>query len=769
MSESPDFGDEKSFGRRIRRVVFDPNAFDADSDGTVQDGTRFQRPAVNRPGTGQGYRSSRFTNYWGAAQRRPLDPDVEALLSGDDDDKPDMTSEERRRRMSEMGDGAELRLAKPIKVTVPNIDKRKWNDMITDVLTAFSDVSDMRMARDDRRRIFRLVSALRSVELSEDDDGLTLNAPGQIMKLISAELKKLAERSDIEIRHLQEVRDALKASRDANRDNKTAFVELEEKAIGRRFGSVGRRVRRFVRSARFDPRAIDADDDGTVQEGTQFERPAGPQNMADAVPSIRARSIRTVFAKGGFSATEVKEIDPAIVERHIAEIVDSVESKFGKVNTVGDAIDALNKAHPNVLKLPEYLRNDRSQMLEVQDRANIYGYLHVLDTYPQLKKHPIRIVPSPDEPQTGIKSQFSDDGRQQTHPQAAIEFSYANNIVFDPVAVSAMAADGIGLMDTVAAQAGVAIIRDPRNRNLSDKELLDKATFAESMLTTIHEGGHAANFAQAYDDVFGGLTDREIADKVRSRVDSQILIRNKAHRGATTFIEVEDLITQVRFLENQITQMRQQTANLSPEDEKIFVSLVTSNAFDSVRAIEGYRDRLNDRIDNVIAAFSSLGPKGDELRRQLQRGNNPYSLVEEFQDEFARAQDIIDDGVLRMTGVTAPGTPFLADVEAKDRRMLNSIGFGLAFNIMIADALRDDLTNREVSLVRNFAKDVSVYAGQKRFSYYNNANPFVPVELIAELRTALGYGKMPTNPAERQALEKLVTWLFGKAVWEGLS
>ena len=62
----------------------------------------------------------------------------------------------------------------------------------------------------------------------------------------------------------------------ASNIKKVVFSNDSEKAIGR--GKIGRRLERF------DPNAIDGDNDGTVQEGTSFERPAGPQNMPKVKP-----------------------------------------------------------------------------------------------------------------------------------------------------------------------------------------------------------------------------------------------------------------------------------------------------------------------------------------------------------------------------------------------------------------------------------------------------------------------------------------------------
>jgi hypothetical protein len=62
----------------------------------------------------------------------------------------------------------------------------------------------------------------------------------------------------------------------ASNIKKVVFSNDSEKAIGR--GKIGRRLERF------DPNAIDGDNDGMVQEGTAFERPAGPQNMPQIKP-----------------------------------------------------------------------------------------------------------------------------------------------------------------------------------------------------------------------------------------------------------------------------------------------------------------------------------------------------------------------------------------------------------------------------------------------------------------------------------------------------
>ncbi len=69
----------------------------------------------------------------------------------------------------------------------------------------------------------------------------------------------------------------------------TAMSAFSTKALGTRIGGGGGKGPRAARlaTARFDPNAIDGDEDGLVQEGTTFERPATPK--APSLPSGQVR------------------------------------------------------------------------------------------------------------------------------------------------------------------------------------------------------------------------------------------------------------------------------------------------------------------------------------------------------------------------------------------------------------------------------------------------------------------------------------------------
>ena len=66
------------------------------------------------------------------------------------------------------------------------------------------------------------------------------------------------------------------------------FRRVLNRMPGRGRPGLGKRGRRALLSARFDPNARDADNDGIVQEMTRFERPAGPRNIVQPLRSVNS-------------------------------------------------------------------------------------------------------------------------------------------------------------------------------------------------------------------------------------------------------------------------------------------------------------------------------------------------------------------------------------------------------------------------------------------------------------------------------------------------
>lgn len=125
--------------------------------------------------------------------------------------------------------------------------------------------------------------SLDELKSSISDPSLRVLGPVPVTMAVLDEFRSLAGQ--------QEVSASVKSAAYHDRINSAIDLRLSDgdlKALGLR--SIGRRARRAVRDASFDADAFDADGDGNLQDGTRFERPAGPARRAvDRVVSAADR------------------------------------------------------------------------------------------------------------------------------------------------------------------------------------------------------------------------------------------------------------------------------------------------------------------------------------------------------------------------------------------------------------------------------------------------------------------------------------------------
>lgn len=110
------------------------------------------------------------------------------------------------------------------------------------------------------------------------------------------------------------------------------FVDAVHNASKHFFGGGSKKALRSLRglTARFDPNAIDGDEDGLVQEGTPFERPATPRvpskpRMMDAKPTVNevAEGMRSSRAR---DTSRLFQMDRKQLEAEIDDAVDEAKS-----------------------------------------------------------------------------------------------------------------------------------------------------------------------------------------------------------------------------------------------------------------------------------------------------------------------------------------------------------------------------------------------------------------------------------------------------------
>jgi|GEM_PF-1938027 len=181
-----------------------------------------------------------------------------------------------------------------------------------------------------------------------------------------------------------------------------ALVESEqhEKALGRSLNRFGGRatagVRGFVRNARWDPDALDADGDGWVQEGTQFARritganvtkpnkPSPPEVNVEHYRALRSQQRRNYqnYLSGSISERLAKRKARFYIDR-MEKVDQMIESRFSdgkRIKTVGDMRKAFERAHPGFItgdSTAEYL-NSADPDEELKDTVREHGYMFLL-------------------------------------------------------------------------------------------------------------------------------------------------------------------------------------------------------------------------------------------------------------------------------------------------------------------------------------------------------------------------------------------------------
>jgi hypothetical protein len=280
-------------------------------------------------------------------------------------------------------------------------------------------------------------------------------------------------------------------------------------------------------SARFDPNAIDGDDDGKVQDGTRFERPALERAAAKIRQGISGR-----MSQGDSSVTpaltnapEVKEFDGLdydSITKIYEKITSDMRAKYGDLNTVDDALQALKKVFKKVTlrhfgQEQNYTdregRSNLSDTLSPSEQGAIYAILHTLQEAPHLKKRRAFIQMSLND------GNFSSDGStavmpridltdgSQKHPEFAVTINVPANI--NALAQFVLNDEG-NYIDGVSPQLSKVILKNASNvaDDEAQRQLYMGALVMMSMGVSTHEAVHALVMPQIADEMIAKLKKR---------------------------------------------------------------------------------------------------------------------------------------------------------------------------------------------------------------------------------------------------------------------
>lgn len=760
---------------RARRAVarFDPNAIDADADGIVQEGTPFRRPATLRTG-GSMVNSPRPSRQYNPhiakrprAQEQQEDDALDRIARAADELAARRANRTLQRDPYGQADRPTVPVTRgpqagsainpnesPVTVATSKLSMGQWTQAVDDFQDYFYENHQTIKPSSKQIALYKLAAAFNAVKVRRGEYGIEIVGPPSALERIRKGLKGL--RSDgVSISNLNEIRDVLKDSVKSD-----SFTELETKASMVRRTIGGKPVKRFVRSARFDPNAIDADGDGIIQEGTQFARPAGPKGsirrLATAPQRVAKMDVNEDYFKG------VKSVESKVVDKLESDINNFVESQFGKVETKSDLVAALKASHPNILESFEFLNSMQpNTKLNPSQKGLAYGYLYVLARDPKLKNFNIKFAKNKNPRaagSTGVSSQINDKGKKYDRPLITFMYTVPENQFSRRSQAIGRSMDNAGNQAVYARLKSYGPDKDP-------KEALAETDYLSNMLVAVHEGGHASNFASAYDQAFGGKSSDEVKamlDDIISDQGERLLGPAKSNMWvdnvSTVMNDVAGTKQRLLMVDNFI---QQQISSLSPQQRKIAYRnalkdpmIVQMMGFEFERRSELVQYIKN--LDEIESKFEPLflKDKYSSFLNKLKNGEHP---VEVMKSDYRLATEMIDEFLDLL------GPNYRKDMETKS---LNQSKYSIAFQLSLARNMMDGLTKDEISEAKSFFLKGSIYGGKDKHSYYSNSFIKVPVEGMAELETLGLLGALDkASPSEIAAIEKLWKWLYGDVSW----
>lgn len=382
---------------------------------------------------------------------------------------------------------------------------------------------------------------------------------------------------------------------------KSYLKEQKTKSLG---GSIGRNLDRF------DPNAIDGDDDGKVQDGTRFERPSISRRMPTSrriagkiSPSPIIKPENPLFKD---NIKSFDGFDPEQIKTRLKEAEDYVIKKFGQMKTVGDALNAFKTIFGKV-DLRDYgdaigQRADIDQDLSLSELYSVYGLLFTLDGVPALKKRKAIIEHDDDGQYLGINGSTQTLSKIREDRDDFKEYGLRIQVPFHfELIKTKLLEDSDGLYaDGVSTQIAKSIFRQAMEEQDENKkeQLINLAISAFSFSVSSHEAVHAIDVPNRFD---------RITDE----------IKRKNPNLKTEF----DVLKQLANSESSYDLL---------ELEMMQILLDNVNSGSTGKAIQ------------LAIQYETLGP--EKLAEQMEEHANALQQVlEDMRTELASLEQIFDD------------------------------------------------------------------------------------------------------------------------------
>lgn len=762
-------------GRGGRRFTlnqrFDPNARDADNDGIVQEMTRWERPAGPR-NVVQPLRSP--SSGGGADDSEDLDALLENL----------QRNRERTRgrfRLTAPDDDFDPdKLPEPTKPLVPG--KRNRPTRLIDPSKPVS-VDNVR-----NPKILPIVpgkpmgAEIRG--LSRADWNAFVDEFEEYYQRTMEELKP----KDKKVRDLFGLRDSLKKIRVKDSDD---GIELD----GRDWYYA-----RIIKTLK-----------QIHQEGTDFENGKKIVKALEAELKRQGTSSAEIdlnqylriinLPDKPFEKVQDTKRDAKKVSSELNNLEKKVERAFGKIKTKQDALSAFNRAHPNISKHFDFLWRQTGD-LSPSEYGLVLGYLNMFLEIPELKNYEFSFKKE-NNPLAGGSASIqipwdAKNSRPYAKPMMVIRYRTDQTLLSKAELNQLKNAPGYRANDTIAKQASISYIKNNPD-GLNDDELLARAIQIHEAKIAQHEATHISHYVKAVADAFPktGTDGKAMMDAVRANLASEGkegVVSNYIVGLAVNLVDTKK--KRVQVAEDLLKEFDKQFANLKiliqaqqggrrlrPDEErdlenKIVMALVSDG-----------QGGLNQsgQIWNQNLPFFAFGAPDTLTRANLLAGRDYAVKQQEVitallnSDKYKDLNDSLQK--LRSSSVEKLGLKYtdlmrefwkdvMEGTEKGSAQKYYDIFseenlFQLSFLKLVAPYYNDNLDSAEVRTLRKVGKEISRYAGATASQFYGFQQGNSPVETVAELTGALTLGQLPTKGTpEYNVVKKFIIWLKGQAFWD---
>ena len=455
--------------------------------------------------------------------------------------------------------------------------------------------------------------------------------------------------------------------------------------------ALGRKIRDT--SARFDPNAVDGDNDGKVQDGTRFERPALERAAAKITRGISGSMSQDMntATPAATNSPDIKEFDgmdfDSIVKIY-EKIMSDMRAKYGDLNTVDDALQALKKVFKKVSLrhfgqeqnyTDQQGRSNLSDTLSPSEQGAIYAILHTLQDVPHLKKRRAFIEMELDNGSFSASGSTSvmpridlKDGTQK-YPEFGLTIRVPANV--NALAQALLSEESANFFDGVGLQVSKQILKKASEApdDETQRQLYAGAIVMMSMVVSTHESIHALVMPERAEEIIAKLR----KSFPNAAGDADLLEQlERDNYGPDELFKVANMRDIIDDLEDNVigNLIRSSIAYKILGPEKFLEGIKNQTA-----AIEDVRDtfvneksQVQDLVDNNsipllqgMAILLQMDQQIDELNEKLTEATEQVNDLESNinagtpeQSKIATLSKFVyDDGLNYFYDIFPPGHP----------------------------------------------------------------------------------------------------------------